>query len=328
MRLLLVVLLTAAALDGAEGQEKTGSHIIKHKKKGSQIIEQKRKGKHFKIRIKVQKESEWDEEALKAIEWGKVKGEHFLVYFVAKKKGSEGQKVSADLSGEKGFANAVLRRSERYYIKIPNGLGYRRLSGFWTWDNRVKIYVYPSNVALIKVAGRPGWSAGATDYTSKTIFGHHSGSEEEFLNNILPHELGHLIFRDFIGFTGEVPLWLDEGVAQLQEGGGARRRVARRKSLEILWKDRLLPLKDLAATDGKCLQKQMALRAVWEFYIQALSLVDFMLVTGGKGNFEKFCRHLRKGKSLNESLKFSYPTSIRNTEELEKEWVRYITEEK
>ena len=85
-------------------------------------------------------------------------------------------------------------------------------------------------------------------------------------------------------------------------------------------------LKDLTATDGKCLQERMSLRSVWEFYIQALSLVDFMIVTGGTSNFEKFCRHLRKGKSLNEALKFSYPTSIRSTEELEKKWVKYITE--
>ena len=56
-----------------------------------------------------------------------VKGDHFLVYFTK----------------DEGFAKDVLNKSELYYNRISSDLGYARYSEFWTWDKRVKIYIYP-----------------------------------------------------------------------------------------------------------------------------------------------------------------------------------------
>ena len=35
--------------------------------------------------------------------------------------------------------------------------------------------------------------------------------------NVLTHELTHIIFREYVGFGWNVPLWLDEGVAMFME---------------------------------------------------------------------------------------------------------------
>ena len=37
------------------------------------------------------------------------------------------------------------------------------------------------------------------------------------MQSLLPHELGHIIFREFIGLESNCPSWLDEGVAMYQE---------------------------------------------------------------------------------------------------------------
>jgi hypothetical protein len=41
--------------------------------------------------------------------------------------------------------------------------------------------------------------------------------EKNFFENVLPHELTHIILREFIGADTEVPLWFEEGVACANE---------------------------------------------------------------------------------------------------------------
>lgn len=332
LSLLVPVLLLAAA--GLTAAEQQGSHFIRRQrsrfirqqKNGSYFIPRNCTAKRFPIYIRIWKEPRWQKDELDAIEWRNVRTSHFVVFYAAVKRNYEAPRASARLEQEEMFANAVGRQAELCYDRIADDLGYRRLSNFWTWDQRARIYVYPGSISLMRAAGRPSWSRGAADCSKRAVFCWHC-DEEELLDEILPHELGHLIFQDFIGFETAVPLWLHEGVAQLQERAGARRRTARQKALEILWGNRLLPVKDLTAIDGESLRKEMSTRSVWEFYIQALSLVDFLIKKGGKGNFERFCRQLRDGKDLDEALRFAYPSSIRSTEELGKKWVRYITGE-
>jgi hypothetical protein len=259
---------------------------------------------------------------LSAINWEEVKGEHFIVYFSL--LDSPGTSLTEFAKGER-FAKDVLRKAEQCYKRIADELGYQRYSKFWTWDKRVKIYVYPDHASFIKATNQPGWSKGMADYTNKMVVSYRWGNEKEFLDALLPHEIGHLIFRDFIGFKGEVPLWLDEGVAQWQEE--AKRKIAKQKANELLKEGRLLSLQKLIAIDTSHLYQSMYGRSVHEFYVEAISLVDFLITRYGTDNFTNFCRQLRDGKSLNGALRFSYPTSIRSIDELEEKWIKYIQEE-
>ena len=60
------------------------------------------------------------------------------------------------------------------------------------------------------------------------------------------------------------------------------------------------------------------------YYIQAMSIVDFLTEEKGTHRFVIFCRNLRDGKSMEEALQFAYPTSIRSVEQLEKKWIEWI----
>ena len=65
-----------------------------------------------------------------------------------------------------------------------------------------------------------------------------------FFDTLLPHELGHIIFRDYIGFTAAVPLWFEEGVAIYQEK--AKRLGSNKTVKEAIENGQFIPLSQLS----------------------------------------------------------------------------------
>lgn len=233
--------------------------------------------------------------------WQEAKGDHFIVYY----------------RNDDRFAQSVLSSAERYYQDIARDLGYDRYSGFWTWDNRVKIYIYANKDEFLKATGQKDWSEGVADYQKKTISSY--AWHEGFTDALLPHEIAHLVFRDYVGFKGQVPLWLDEGVAQWMEP--LKRKVVRQVVADLMRKGKMISLRDMLYKDFRV---STDAGYVQTFYIQAVSLVAFLVERYGSDNFTAFCRQLRDGKSLEDALGFAYPTSLGNLKQLEQRWLEYI----
>ncbi|UCC94431.1 MAG: hypothetical protein JSW40_06375 [Candidatus Omnitrophota bacterium] len=265
-------------------------------------------------------------EAFASCEWEELKGTHFIVNF-----------CKDDLS----FAREILREAEKNYSRIAHYLGYARYSNFWTWEHRVKIYIYPDRRSFSQARKRPQWSEGMADYTKKEIASY--AQSKNFLETILPHEMAHLMFRDFVGFQGEVPLWLDEGVAQWAE---AKRRQEVKALMRVFVKRKtLIPLKRMMTSNVRNVTNRNIFRVysslrpeaapfvmrgnnfVKLYYLQAASLVGFLIERFGTERFTNFCRGLRDGKALREALKSSYPQSVSTMEGLEAEWLQYIQQE-
>jgi len=257
-------------------------------------------------------------------EWQEIGSDHFLVYY----------------TGDRDFAQEVSHKAEGYYVGIASDLGYPRYSEFWTWENRVKIYIYPDRESFLRASGQPSWSEGMADYTNKRImsFTHSQG----FVDSILPHEMAHLIFRDFVGFKGEVPVWLDEGVAQWAEP--LKRRIIKAVSRNILDKGTFFSVEDMVKLDIRGVTNTSVVRihsirgadgtrslmtlngdvVVKVYYIEAISLVGFLIDHYGASSFTEFCRQLRDGKSLADALKFAYPMRVTSVDELENAWLEYL----
>ncbi|MFC1807845.1 peptidase MA family metallohydrolase [Candidatus Omnitrophota bacterium] len=229
-----------------------------------------------------------------------MKGEHFIVYHI----------------DDRQFAKDTLREAEKFYDRIAHDLGYSRYDNFWQWDKRVKIYIYSTHEDFLEATGRQKWIYGLAMYDEKEIITYRWN--EGFLKSLLPHELTHLIFRDFIGFKGEAPLWLDEGVAQWQEE--EKRKVAFKIVKHLIKGKHLIPLDELTQMDVR--EGSDALTSQ-KFYAEAVTLVGFMVEKYGGTRFTMFCRQLRDGKSINKALSFAYTTSIRDLNELEKRWMEY-----
>ena len=260
-------------------------------------------------------------------EWQELKSEHFIVYFTQ----------------DESFAKDVSYKAEVYYQRIAADLGYARYSNFWTWDNRVKIYIYKEKEAFLKATGQPNWSEGMADYRNKQIISY--AWSKGFVESLLPHEMAHLIFRDFVGFKGEVPLWLDEGVAQWEEQ--AKRNEYQQLAKHYLKQNTLLSLEDMMRLDIRTvrevdkIQVRSILRKNGErvmlliggenlvtiYYSQSVALTGFLIEKYGTISFIDFCRQLRDGKSLQDALRAAYSTySIRTIQNLEDRWIAYLQE--
>ncbi len=237
-------------------------------------------------------------------EWQVVRGRHFLVHY----------------RGDQAFAEKVAGRAEEYYDSITKDLGFARYDNFWLWENRVSILIYPSKGEFAGATGAPVWAIGKAEYSRKTISTYAGG--ETFVDSVLPHEMTHLIFRDFIGFKGDIPLWLNEGVAQWEEP--AKRANLARYHARLSADNACIPFDRLMAMDVK--QVTASGRAS-DFYSQAMSMVGFLITRHGSAKFRTFCGEIRDGRSLDDSLRFAYPGVLRNIKEFEKAWKKYLTEQ-
>jgi hypothetical protein len=235
--------------------------------------------------------------------WQEEKGDHFIVYY----------------QSDEASAREVLRKAESCYVRVADDLGYARHSNFWSWDKRVKIWLHPSREAFLAATGQPAWSVGNARYDTKEISGFVGSAG--FVDDTLPHEIAHLVFRDYVGFTGIVPLWLDEGVAQWQEP--AKRKVVDYYVKDLERRHQLMRLRDLTRMNMGYLQGGDAART---FYIQAAALVSFMIKKYGADEFIHFCRQLRDGKSLDEALGFAHGAMLTGLDDLEAAFLKYVGE--
>lgn len=236
--------------------------------------------------------------------WLEERSRHFIVYY------QEG--IDAD------FLDETVYYAEKYYDDITENLGFRRYD-FWLWEKRAKIYIYKDKETYTKSTGMPDWSGGRAIYEQKIIesFPWARG----FFSQLLAHELGHIIFREFVGPQAKVPMWFEEGVASSQET--ARFRLNREKTLAHALKNQsLISLENLTKIDPRRIQDEYTATL---FYAQAESLVRFLIEKFGKYEFVKLCRLIRDYKDFFIALPKAYPR-YEHLKDLDKDWSEYIQE--
>ncbi|MBU2541005.1 MAG: hypothetical protein KJ593_03790 [Candidatus Omnitrophica bacterium] len=235
-------------------------------------------------------------------EWSVTRSRHFILYY------------HEDIN--KGFLSKAVSSAERYYDEITDRLGFKRYE-YWLWDNRAKLYIYKDRESYIKATGMPSWSGGRAIYKDKIIesFPWSKG----FFEYLLPHELGHIIFREFIGFDIVVPLWFEEGVACSQED--KRYQSKRRSQLyKALKASSLIPVTELNTIDVRQVTDEVRANL---FYAQAESLVNFLLEKYGRYDFVRLCRLIRDYKDFEVALsKIFY--RYKTLEDLDKDWRYYL----
>ncbi len=235
------------------------------------------------------------------IDWREVKSEHFII---------KHQQVPSS------FVKEVVNAAESHYRQTMTTLGFTRYKG-WTWAGRVKIYIYHSHQDYVSSAHHE-WSGGQVNPLTKEIVTF--PSEKGFFDATLPHELGHIIFREAAGFNGNIPLWLDEGVAMYQERAksiGADSRVR-----ELIASGAYVPLAEL---DAMVLGAKTDRAVVDIFYQEAASLVGFLIKKYEIYRFERLCHELQKGRPFTVALNKAY-MKFESLGALEKAWRRYLNE--
>ena len=230
--------------------------------------------------------------------WQTKKSHHFIIYYQ---------------ESPSGFVDELINRAENYYNSIVDGLGYRRLD-FWSWDNRAKIYLYKNAGDFHTDTQRSAWTGAAVSVryrVMKTFEG-----QEHFFDSLLPHEMTHIIFREFIGVNTPLPLWIDEGVACSQENDYLRARMQIAKDLIV--RNQYIKLDKLSEVSN--LGEDTVSPDI--FYSEAASLIVFLIREEGKERFLDFSRALRDGIDWKSALLKSY--NFTTLEEMEKEWKNFM----
>lgn len=231
-------------------------------------------------------------------DWQIEKSKHFIVYYR--------QEVPEN------FVKEVIEASEDYYTKITRRLGFTRYD-FWLWDERAKIYLYRDAEEYQNQTGAPPWSGGSAAVKEKIIRTYPWA--KRFMDSILPHEMGHIIFREFVGTETKIPLWLDEGVASLQEEMSS---ISAMKNIKRLIKSgKFIELDKLNEMGSNT----PVIPDI--FYVEAVSLVNYIIEEFGQNDFVRFCRRLRDGEKIEEAIRRIY--RFKNISELNDAWVNSVS---
>ncbi len=234
--------------------------------------------------------------------WKELKSEHFIVYY---------REAPFD------FVQNVQKAAEQYYREINENLGFARYEG-WSYDRRAKIYIYNDQEDYVQNAGVAQWSHGVASAQRREI--RTFPSAHGFFDSTLPHELGHIVFREFIGMDVWVPSWLEEGVAMYQEK--ARRWGANRDVQQAIKAGKFISLRELMHMP---LYSDTPRETVELFYAEAASLTYFMISELGKFRFVNFCRKLKNRSSFESALHAAFPR-VRNIDDLNKMWMDYLSQ--
>jgi len=232
--------------------------------------------------------------------WNISKSDHFIVYY----KNASQDDISKVVSNVEGS-----------YSEIASNLGFTRFN-FWLWENRAKIYVYDNAKDYHLSTGTPQWSAGGTQMARKTIATYPGA--QGFFERVLPHEMGHIIFREFVGFTNlAVPLWLDEGVAMYQEKNKGIYSYSYLR--QAMGQGNFMNIYQLSVCNIASCSDQ---KKVQLYYIESLSIVTYLITEFGRDRFVIFCQNLRDKADLERAIASAYNFS--NLKELDSAWQAYI----
>ena len=233
--------------------------------------------------------------------WSIFKSTHFLVFY---------RQASRELLDQ------LIQKAEMYYNEITDDFGFNRFN-FWTWDNRAKIYLFDTQEEYRKVNSNLDWSVGLVTVGNKSIQSYLTAPG--LGDNVLEHELAHIIFREMVGFNNPaVPLWLEEGVATFQERRSKNQSVksylsAKLRANTFMSLNQLNSFNPISAKDERLIEL---------FYLESCSLLQYLIEEFGKDKFVLFCQYLRDYRDLTRVFRLTY--SFDNLAELESAWMAHI----
>jgi len=237
---------------------------------------------------------------LDALLWEAVRSDHFIVYYQ---------------EAPSGYVSKIIEAAEKYYKEITFELGFTRFEGFWTWDKRAKIYLFKNIDDYKHHSHQPAWSSAGVNVLNREITTY--VGNEDFFENTLPHEMGHLIFREFVGYRRKLPLWLDEGIASYLEKRFTKERLV---IVKILFSYGLfMDLDELEKVNIR----NMIMPDL--FYYESASIIDFLLGVYGKEKFFAFCNALKELPVYEDWRKALFGVyKIENAAQLNKEWIEFL----
>ena len=233
--------------------------------------------------------------------WQQMKGQDFIIFY------------RSDVPGD--FVQTTMDTAEEEFKRVSDNMGITN-NQEWALEKQVKIYIYSDREDYVKNGGQAGWSHGVTFAKAKTIKIYPDATG--FFDTVLPHELGHIIFREYIGYTAEIPLWFEEGMAIYQEK--AKRLGANKAVEQLIENGQFIPLSQLS---GMRLYKDSHDKVVDQFYTESASVVYYLITELGDREFYMLCDELKNGTPFQDALHKVY-LRFKTIDDLNQTWEEYL----
>jgi hypothetical protein len=212
---------------------------------------------------------------------------------------------------------------EKVHFRLEMDLG---MFSSWPSKGRINFYLYKDLASY--EAGEfhpPAWSNGLAIYDRNAVAIPAMKKTSQILR-VFAHETTHLVFVNYFHEAHrDPPNWLNEGLAMLEEAPDPNRPQASQwyQSMVVMDPAKWFPMDEFFATSPiRDLGNDKARVAV--FYIQAYSIVHFLVRRHSHLQFKAFCAALRDGKSAPEALRLVY--HYRTTAEFEKRWRQWLAD--
>ncbi len=192
-------------------------------------------------------------------------------------------------TGSDSFARELMDACQEGLARLTQDIG--------TYPKRpIKIYIYASDSDLKgAMISSNEWSGGVAFTDFGIIAISISPSELDWGKKALVHELTHLVVRQAtFSPYGQLPLWLDEGLAMYNEGG--LDPVLRSYLEEAILKDELISVRSLCSPFSAYSEK------AYLSYAESYSLVEYLLDNYGQDKMLDLLALLKQGNTYDEAL--------------------------
>jgi hypothetical protein len=199
--------------------------------------------------------------------------------------------------GDDSFARELMDTCEEGLARLTQDIG--------TYPERpIKIYIYASTSDLQGAMIFPQeWTGGVAFTAFSTIAIGITQSELDWGKRALLHELTHLVVHQAtFSPYGQLPLWLDEGLAMYNEG--ELDPVYRSCLQEAISKEELISVRSLCSPFSAYTEKALL------SYAQSYSLVEYLLDNYGQDSMLDLLTILKQGSTYDEALTEVYGFDI------------------
>jgi len=215
------------------------------------------------------------------------------------------------------LTDEIALKVEQYYV-IPTDLGLDE-GNFWMKD-KVHIYIYDTPQEYFQVTGRDSWTSGYSKFKRRSIYAYKD--IDHLIDAVIPHELTHLVFANFMEFSDNYPKWLTEGLAMYEETKYCKAYLNNYQKILNQMKQGKYFSVDALTKINISGEKNIELIHFW--YVESLSLITYLIDGYGRGRLYTFCKNLKEGMELNKAIENAYSPEIKNLPELTGLWLNYI----
>jgi len=178
-----------------------------------------------------------------------------------------------------------------------------------TTEDPVDIYVYPNYDDLRDaILYEPSWTGGQAFSDQNIVIMGTSGTGSGWDEATVIHELTHVLVGHFtFSCLGDVPQWLNEGLAVYSEG---QLDPQFQNSLDrAMQNDTLLSVRSISGSFSEVSDKANL------SYAQSYSIVNFLIETYGQPNMTELLSGLRDGLTLDQALQQTYGFDVDGLED-------------